>query len=313
MNPVPTAPPEMSIGALREQYRRHALTIRCLCEVSVENQFIYLDRLFEFLGPPETSTGLFDQLDQRSISDFLVDYAPLHGPCSRRDMHAAARAFLRFAHEEGFVDRDLSALVPAVRNAAPGRLPRALPESCIAALEASIGRDDPEGRRDAAMVCLLATYGVRGAQIRSLLLEHIDWERGRIHFPACKRGRAVEQHLTARACNRLADYIADGRPESPFREVFLLHPAAVPIEHPRQLSRIIADRLRGGAVPVPPGVSRGTHGFRHAFARRMVGQVPFKDLVDMLGHRNPSNTLIYAKIDATSLRQAALPWPGRAS
>lgn len=308
-----SVPPEMPLRALRERYCHHALTVRKISEVWVRKQFTYLDRLFGFLGPPRTSTELFARLDREAITGFLIDYAPRYGPKSRRDMHGAARSFLRFAYEEGFMAQDLSALVPTVLNRALGHLPRALPERCIAALETSIERCDPAGRRDASIICLLHTYGVRGAQIRRLLLEHIDWERERIHFPACKRGRAIEQHLTAKAGNRLADYIANGRPESPHREVFLLHFAATTMTQPRQLSRIISQRLKQANVSVPRGVSRGTHGFRHAFGTRMVGRVPFKDLVDMLGHRNPSNTLIYAKVDVLSLQQAALPWPGASS
>jgi len=42
----------------------------------------------------------------------------------------------------------------------------------------------------------------------------------------------------------------------------------------------------------------------------MVGRVPFKDLVDLMGHRNPSTTLIYTRVDTAQLKQVALPWPG---
>jgi len=76
------------------------------------------------------------------------------------------------------------------------------------------------------------------------------------------------------------------------------------------LSGMIRRRLLRANVSVPDGVSRGTHGLRHAFAVRMTGKVPFKDVVDMLGHRDPSSTLIYAKTDVQTLQQAALPWPG---
>ena len=63
-------------------------------------------------------------------------------------------------------------------------------------------------------------------------------------------------------------------------------------------------------LDLPEGVSPGTHGFRHAFACRMIGKIPFKELIDQLGHRDPTSTLIYGKVDLDALSQAALPWPG---
>jgi integrase len=93
-------------------------------------------------------------------------------------------------------------------------------------------------------------------------------------------------------------------------EVFLTLTTAVPLPDSSHLSKVIHRRLERADLIVPECVSRGTHGFRHAFAVRMTGQVPFKDVVDMLGHRDPSSTMIYAKTDVQTLQQAALPWPG---
>ena len=302
--------PEMRLETLRERYRRYALTVRNASAETLRKRSVYLHRLFTFLGPPRSAATLFAKLDPKTIAAFLADYAPRHGPGSRKDMHATLHGFLRFAYEEGFLARDLSGLVPAVRRRAAARLPRALPESCIAALEQSLAREGPDGWRDAAIVCLLDTYGVRGAQIRGLRLEDIDWERERIRFCACKGGRPIEQHLTVQAGNRLADYLARGRPSSSCREVFLVEATATALPRAQVLSKIIDRRLREAGACVPAGVSRGTHGFRHAFAARLVGRVPFKDLADMLGHRSPSSTLIYSKVDVETLQQAALPWPG---
>jgi len=307
-----TVPPEMALEAVVERYRHYALTVRNANAGVVRKRRIYLQRCFDFLDRPRTAGQLFARLEAKTIGAFLIDYAPRHGPGSRRDMHATLRAFLRFAYEEQFLARDLSALVPTVRQDAATRLPRALPQAVIAALEQSIAPDSADGRRDAAIVCLLATYGVRGAQIRALCLEQIDWENARISFPACKGGLRIDQVLTAKAGNRLADYLAHGRPSSSCREVFLVLSSARPLPRSQTLSRIIRRRLHQAGLSVPPGVSRGTHGFRHAFATRMVGQVPFKDLADMLGHRSPSSTLLYSKVDLQALSQAALPWPGGA-
>lgn len=300
----------MTLHALRTQYCHHARTILNVCPETIKARLISLDRLFDYFGPLQTVSELFARLDQATLSEFLVDYAGRYGTGSRQNMHSAARGFLRFAYEEQFLAHDLSALVPTVRRRALAELPKALPDACVNALEESIDRSCPAGRRDAAILCLLSTYGVRGVQIRRLLLEHIDWQNDRIHFPAAKRGRPIEQHLTVKVGNRLADYIANGRPQSSLPEVFLTVSTVAALTDSSYLSKVIHRRLQRTEASVPEGVSRGTHGLRHAFAVRMTGQVPFKDVVDMLGHRDPSSTLIYAKADVQTLQQAALPWPG---
>ena len=115
------------------------------------------------------------------------------------------------------------------------------------------------------------------------------------------------------AGNRLADYIRHGRPACSHREIFLTVRAPFkPIRHPHQLSRILRVRMKALGVKLPEGVDYGSHGFRHAFASRLYGTVPFKDLVDMLGHCDPSTTLLYGKIAVATLQKAALPWPGGA-
>ena len=66
---------EMLLPALREQYRQHALTIRNVCTDTVRMRLISLDRLFDYLGPPQTAAELFARLDQTTLTEFLVDYA----------------------------------------------------------------------------------------------------------------------------------------------------------------------------------------------------------------------------------------------
>jgi integrase len=226
-------------------------------------------------------------------------------------MQDTVRMFLRFAYLSGYLEADLSALSPSFFAPRMGKIARVIPPESVDTLITAIGNDNPADLRDSAMICLLSTYGVRGVQIRRLCLDDIDWAESLIRFPAAKRGRRIEQHLTAKAGNRLADYICKGRPSAPCSEVFLtLDEPFQPIGHSRQLSLIIRTRMLQAGITLPEGVRYGSHCFRHAFAARMYGRVPFKDVVDMLGHRKPSTTLIYGKLDVATLQQAALPWPG---
>ena len=218
-SPNPAVP--LSLLELSDQYREHALTIRSVAEETLQKELIYLRRLFDSFDSPPMAATLFARIRPATIRTFLTQYAQEHGPGSRRWMQVVLRSFLRFAYQGSYLERDLSTLVPSVRTPKMARVPHALPEACIRALDAGIKLDNPTGVRDAAIICLLATYGVRGVQIRRLCLHHIDWENSRIHFPAAKGGSSIEQHLTPKAGNRLADYILHGRPHSSQPEIFL--------------------------------------------------------------------------------------------
>ena len=131
------ATPVLWLATLHERYDHYALTIRGVSPELVRKRAVYLQRLFQFPGSPESAAELFAKLGPEKIGAFLADYARHHGPGSRRDMHATLRVFLHFAYEEQFLVQDLAALVPTVRPAAVARLPKALPEDCIVALEAA--------------------------------------------------------------------------------------------------------------------------------------------------------------------------------
>lgn len=303
----------LNLAELADEYRSHVVRVRGVLDTSADAERPYLKRFFEWYGPPDSSAELFNRINADSVTECLIDYASKYGPGSRNCMQKTVRLFLRFAYHAGYVARDLSALSPSVRVLRMGRVVRPIPPTCIETLQSSICGDAPADLRDRAIVCLLSTYGVRGVQIRRLRMEDVDWSRERIHFPAVKRSRSVEQHLTAEAGNRLAAYIREGRPSSAHREVFLHAKEPFgPIAHPREFSKIIRKRIEQAGIELPEGVPCGSHSFRRAFASRMYGRVPFKDVVDMLGHRDPSTTLIYGKVDLVALKKAALPWPGGA-
>jgi integrase len=225
-------------------------------------------------------------------------------------MQKALRSFLAFCHVRAYTATNLGTAVPAFRSQALADLPRAVDTPSILALSRSLERRGRPGLRDAAMVCLLATYGVRGLHLRRLRLGDIDWAGNRIRFAALKGGRPIEQPLTAEAGNRLLAYLRQARPASRYAEVFLsAQPPHGPLRAASSLSSIMARRLRQAGIRLPGGVSHGTHSFRHAFACRLVGRVPLKHLADMLGHSDPASTLIYGKVDFSALQRAALPWP----
>ena len=295
--------------ALSDQYYNQ----RCqnICERSAGKEKVYIRRFFSFFGPPDMPVNLFNLICPKSVTSFIIEYDSGHGHGSKRMMHNALRSFLRFSYRAGYLNSDFSPLAPNIHVRRMGRVMRSIPNECIRALFASIDCCASSGLRDKAMICLLATYGVRGVQIRHLRLEDVNWADDTIHFRAAKGGRSIEQFLTTQAGNCLAEYIINARGLSSHSEVFLTtSEPSEPFTKSCQLSWIMKKRFQQAGITLPEGASYGTHGFRHAFASSLYGKVPFKDIVDMLGHRDPSSTLIYGKVDIATLRKAALPWPG---
>jgi len=303
-----------TLEELARQCWRHAVQERGVLEETAQAEQLYLRRFFEWFGPPDSPGRLFAAINADSIAACLSDYASGHGPGSRSNMQTAVRLFLRFAYFQGYLKADWSFLCPVPRLRRMGKVVRAIPPEYIERMVSQIDGDCATDLRDRALLALLGTYGVRGVQVRRLRLCDIDWGRNRIHFPATKGGRPIEQHLTVHAGNRLADYLHRGRPASSCLEVFVhLRAPFGPLTRPCELSKILRQRMKQAGITLPDGVSYGSHGFRHAFASRLCGRVPFKDIVDMLGHRDPSSTLIYGKVDIDALAKAALPWPGGAA
>ena len=206
---------------------------------------------------------------------------------------------------------DLSASIPSVRKRKLASVPFIIDEESLEKLFESIDRSDPVGKRDYAMIKMMATFGVRGVQTRQLKLENLFWSQGRILFQPVKGGLAVEQPLIGEVSKPLIDYLLNARPGSgDYREVFLtVLPPFRPLSQ-KALSIMVARRLQRAKIQIPDHTRKGSHLFRHTFASRLLNSgTPLSHIADMLGHRNQNSTLIYTKIDFKNLMKVAQEWP----
>jgi site-specific recombinase XerD len=257
----------------------------------------------------ETCAQAFQWLTAEGIEDFFVQYGKDHGMASRRSMASAMRSFLSFATERGWVSRELAEAVPSLLSHRLSGLPRGLSEEHLSAL---LGSSWEEGRcpsRDRAIVYLLATYGVRRAQVSTLQLMDIDWRERTIDFAAQKGGKAVHHILTQAVAESLGCYLRHERPASDCTYVFLRQKSPHLRLGPMAISSLV--RARMVRCGLPP---RGPHALRHTFATRLlqVGQ-SVKSIADLLGHRSLDAVAVYAKVDYARLLESAVDWPEVAS
>lgn len=222
----------------------------------------------------------------------------------------ALRSFLRYARFRGQVTLDLAAAVPIVANWSMGSIPRAIGAEQVRQLLASFDRRTPLGRRDYAIVLLLARLGLRSGEVAGLELGDIDWNAGQVSVRG-KRGHRTALPLPMDVGAAVAAYLRHGRPRSPSRRVFLRGRAPLcEFRSPSGIGSIIRHALQRAGIQSP---TTGAHQFRHGLATQMLRRgASLVEIGEILRHRHPQTTTIYAKVDLAALRTLALPWPGGA-
>jgi site-specific recombinase XerD len=223
-------------------------------------------------------------------------------------MTSALRSFLRYACYRGDITLDLAAAVPVTANWSMTSIPRAIAADQVRQLLLSIDRRTATGRRDYAILLLLARLGLRAGEVVSLELDDIDWNAGQLSVRG-KGGQHNALPLSTEVGKAIAAYLRQGRPCSTSRRVFLR--AKAPIRGFRGASgvgSIVRHSLKRAGINAP---SKGAHQFRHGLATEMLRQgASLGEIGEVLGHRHPQTTMIYSKVDLKTLRTLALPWPG---
>ena len=223
-------------------------------------------------------------------------------------MTSALRSFLRYlAYCDGNLP-ELASCVPSVANWSLTSLPCGISADQVDRLLAGMDRRSALGRRDYAILLLLARLGLRSSEVAFLELDDIDWNSGTLHTRT-KGGKRTAFALSQAIGDAIADYLCHGRPRSDSRRVFLR--ARAPNSgflYGRSVGSVVRNALRRTGVNAPNG---GTHQFRHGLATEMMRSGASLDMIgEVLGHRHPDTTRIYARVDLEALRSLALPWPG---
>jgi site-specific recombinase XerD len=223
-------------------------------------------------------------------------------------MTTALRSFFQYARLRGEVTLDLAAAVPIVASWSMTSIPQAIAPEQTKRLLASVDRKTAMGRRDYAILLLLARLGLRAGEVAALELDDIDWSAGQLSVHG-KSGRRSQMPLPADVGRAIAAYLRHGRPQCASRRVFLRSKAPVRgFQGASGVTSIVRHRLQRARITAP---TYGAHQFRHGLASDMLRQgASLAEIGAVLGHQHPDTTRIYTKIDLRALHTLAQPWPG---
>ena len=297
------------VEALVASYRTYLENVRGLARRSVTHNTATVTEFLDFLeydGTPDQLGGL----DSLRIEAFLQVVGGRLARASLQHTVAHLRSFLRFLAAQELVRPGLDAQIDTPRVYRDERLPRAIPWEQVRALLRSVERTTPMGRRDYAMLLLVATYGLRSCEVVSLALDDVRWRAGELRVQRPKVRSPLVLPLTPEVGAALLGYLRDGRPDLGYREIFLRVRAPIGPLKPTGVTEVFQGRVRRSGLSIP---FQGPHCLRHSLAVHLLRQgTPLKAIGDLLGHRSAESTCVYLRLHIEDLRDVGLDLPAEA-
>jgi len=303
----PTELDDTPLGRLRRDYEEYLRRQRGLSERTIGHCWGFAVRFLKFrFGGGEV--GDLSQIAATDIAGFMRHLVSRDKPFRDKTPATHLRNFFRYLFESGQTAANLALCIPSIKQQFDARLPRHLDAGHVEALLTALREDSPIGRRNYAMVLLLARLGLRAPEVTAMQLDDIDWRAGdiivrgkgqrhdRLPLPQ-DVGEALAEYLRRdRVSNSRALFVVDQAPHKPFKNA--------------QMLNLILKEAFAKAGLTPPAPFVGSHVLRHSLAAALARRgASLDEIADLLRHQHRASTMIYARLDVEGLRSIAQPWP----
>jgi site-specific recombinase XerD len=284
---IPVAAPVIDrspLAQINARYMAYPQHDRALSPVSATRHWFVLRRfLVERFGDGPIVLG---DLRPDDVTRYLLRHVPTQSRCCSQV--STLRGFLRFLWQAGDIDRDLAAAIPPIRRWRLVDVPTSLKAAEVAHLLGSVDRTSATGRRNYAILLLLARLGLRAGEVVRLELDDLDWRAGELTV----RGKgSVHARLP------VPGDVGAALLKAPHRG----------LGHPATVSTLVHSALTRAGLTPP---TTGAHLLRHSLATDLLRHgTSLADIGEVLRHQQVQTTEIYAKVDVDRLRTLAQPWP----
>ncbi|GBR73167.1 site-specific integrase [Acidiphilium acidophilum] len=302
-------PPATSRDRIFSEFAAYLRTERGLTPKSIVRHLPPIRRFLHEVCPAgDADLGKISQVEViRYIERHAQDWSPATG----KGMCSSLRVFLRYLHHQGLNPRALAHCVPSMRRWKFAALPTFLTATQVQRALDGCDRATPMGRRDYAILMMLAKLGLRAGEVATLTLDDIDWRTGEILVRAKGRQRARMPILPDVGAAIVA-YLRDGRPQASCRQLFI-RTLAPHLGFASGCAITMIAKMALDRVGIEGCAHRGAHIFRHSLATELLRSgATLSQIGQLLRHESHDTTRIYAKVDIETLRTLSRPWPGGA-
>jgi integrase/recombinase XerD len=295
-----------ALDRLREEYDAYLRKQRGLRDSSINHCMSFLKRFMTFRFGE--ALGDLNSITPEDILAFICKLKAGSIAYRAKSMPSHLRNLFKFLFWSGKTKLNLANCIPRVAHPQPTNLPRYLGPDDVQRLIDAVRTDDAIGRRNYAMMLLLARLGLRATEVIAIQLDDIDWRAGEILIRGKGKlydrmplvtdvGEAIAEYVTnGRAGNSRTLFVSNITPHQPFKDAQILN-------------YVLRDAFKITGLR-PPQKYVGSHLLRHSLATDMLSKgASLDEIGDVLRHRSRASTSIYAKYDINALRSIARTWP----
>ena len=286
---------------LLNEYEKYLRVERILTPMVINS---YANVAKEFLTFSAGTKLNFRRLNIKIIRKYVLEKHRRFSVGTVKLIVSALRSFLKWLHIQGKTDSRFSKAVPAIAGWRNIGIPNGISNKTVEFILRSFNKRTNMGRRDYAILLLMARLGFRRTEIANLNLADVHWHEGKILVT----GKQSQGYLPLpeEVGKALAAYIQKSRPRIKREKIFIK--ARAPY-YPVTSATVGALTVRAcekiGLAPI------GAHKFRHTVAMRMLNKgSSLSEIAQVLRHSSIDTTSIYTKIDHLGLREVTCPWPG---
>jgi integrase len=239
------------------------------------------------------------------ISDFLISYLQHSKPCRQRAILCGLRSFFKYLNRDDLLVSIAGIHAPRIRRIIP-----TLTEEENRSLEKTMSSSSIT-LRDAAIVLLGLSCGIRACDLIKLNLSDINWIDETISFRQSKTGNPVCLPLIPSVGNAIFRYINEERPTTRNNYLFVRELAPFdPFTDHSSCYEVVRRVFKQAGIEKGNRIL-GMHMLRHNSASVMIqNSVSIETIAAILGHSDPNTTEIYITTNANSLKECVLPMTG---
>jgi integrase/recombinase XerD len=305
---VPTPAPRMPRDVksrLERAFVDYLAKERGVCEATIDN---YLHEIVRFLAHRCTRGSLSPlRIGATDLNDFVLRRARQVGPRRAKLTVTALRSFCQFLRFRGDLTHDLSGAILTVPNWRLTSVPPSLAPREVRRLLKHCDQRTPTGQRNFTILLILARLGLRASEIMLMTLDDIDWEAGEVVIRG-KGSRHDRLPLPRDVGAAMATYLRRWRPPCTTRRLFVRIKAPIRGFRTYEAVSSIVKRALARTGLHPP--TRGAHLLRFTLATNLLRRGgSLAEVAEILRHRHPDTTALYAKVDLRALRTVAPRWP----